>query len=113
MAGRPSISQASSQGQRTVGLVTPLELRLSQERPSRVYQLKVTIKDTKPSVWRRLLVPENTTLLDLHGILQAAFGWLGDHLHEFEIDGERYCAVDDDVRPWEDPVRAENVIHAL
>lgn len=72
---------------------------------AQVYQLKVTITGTKPPVWRRLLVPETTTLLGLHHILQAAFGWYDYHLHEFEIDGVRYGT--DDGEGWGPPPRSE------
>jgi Plasmid pRiA4b ORF-3-like protein len=56
---------------------------------TKVYQLKITLKDTKPPVWRRVLVP-NCTLDKLHDVIQAAMGWDNYHLHEFEIGGERY-----------------------
>ncbi len=59
-----------------------------------IYQLKVTIVGTKPPVWRRLLVPGSTSLLSLHGIVQAAFGWEDYHLHEFEINGMHYGTDD-------------------
>src|SRR5215469_15000627 len=55
-----------------------------------MYQLKATIVGTKPPVWRRLVVPESTTLLRLHEVLQAAFGWRDRYLHQFEINGVRY-----------------------
>ncbi len=55
-----------------------------------VYQLKVTIVGIRPPVWRRLVVAESIPLSGLHEVFQAAFGWLGYHLHEFEIDGVRY-----------------------
>lgn len=55
--------------------------------PGRIYQLRATIVGTKPPVWRRMLVPEATTPLRLHEVLQAAFAWWDSHLHEFEIDG--------------------------
>ena len=60
----------------------------------RVFQLKATIVGTKPPVWRRVLVPESASLLDLHQMLQVAFGWHDCHLHEFEIDGVRYGTDD-------------------
>lgn len=60
----------------------------------RVFQLKATIVETKPPVWRRVLVEESASLLDLHYILQGAFGWYDCHLHEFEIDGVRYGTDD-------------------
>ena len=55
-----------------------------------VYQIKVTLKDTKPPIWRRILVLEDTTLLKLHDILQIVMGWQDYHLHMFTLDGENY-----------------------
>lgn len=49
-----------------------------------IYQLKVTLKDTKPPVWRRLQVDADTTFHQLHHILQIAFDWDDAHLHMFE-----------------------------
>jgi len=69
--------------------------------PGWIYQLKATIVGTKPPVWRRLQVPEATTLLRLHEVLQAAFGWWDCHLHEFEIHGVRYGT--DDGEGWGPP----------
>lgn len=71
----------------------------------RVYQLKATIVGTKPPVWRRVLVKETATLLDLHHVLQAAFGWYDCHLHEFEIGGVRYGT--DDGEGWGPPPKSE------
>jgi hypothetical protein len=66
-----------------------------------VYQLKATILDIRPPVWRRVVVPSDITLSRLHAVLQAAFGWWDYHLHEFEIDGARYGI--DDGEGWEPP----------
>ncbi len=70
-----------------------------------VYQLKATILETKPPIWRRVLVDGDTTLARLHDILQAAFGWWNCHLHEFEIEGVRYGT--DDGEDWGDPPKNE------
>jgi hypothetical protein len=43
-----------------------------------------------PLVWRRLFVPNETSLAELHGILQTAFDWSGEHLHRFLIHGRAY-----------------------
>jgi hypothetical protein len=55
-----------------------------------IYQLKVTLKDSKPPIWRRILVPADVNLAKLHQILQAAMGWLGGHLHQFIVGGVYY-----------------------
>jgi hypothetical protein len=33
---------------------------------SMIYQLKITLTDSKPPIWRRLQVKEDTTLYTLH-----------------------------------------------
>lgn len=55
-----------------------------------IYQLKITLLEVDPPVWRRLLVPADTTLGDLNFILQAAMGWTNSHLHQFTIGGTDY-----------------------
>jgi len=56
----------------------------------RVLSLKVTLKRTKPPIWRRILVPESMTLGELSEAILAAMGWDGGHLHAFDVDGRRY-----------------------
>ncbi len=55
-----------------------------------VYQIKVTLVDSKPPIWRRLLVSSEILLDDLHAILQAAMPWEDSHLHMFEVGETRY-----------------------
>jgi hypothetical protein len=55
-----------------------------------VYQFKITINNIHPPVWRRILVSDKSTLLDLHDVIQDVFGWLDYHLHEFTIQDVRY-----------------------
>jgi hypothetical protein len=57
-----------------------------------VYQIKVALERSKPPIWRRLLVPGDFTLGDLHNIIQTSFGWWDYHLHQFII-GEIYVGV--------------------
>ncbi len=47
-------------------------------------RLLVTLKGSKPAIWREVLVPENATFEDLHLTLQVAFGWRDYHLHMFD-----------------------------
>src|SRR4051812_20449418 len=53
-------------------------------------QLRVSIDRIEPQIWRRVIVPSSFNLRDLHLVLQAAFGWMNAHLHEFEIGGLSY-----------------------
>ena len=52
-----------------------------------VHQLKVTLKGTKPPIWRRIEVASDVTLAELSDLLEGAMGWLGGHLHAFDADG--------------------------
>lgn len=58
--------------------------------PNSTYGLKLTLRGVRPLIWRRLLVGDTVTLGKLHAIVQAAMGWEDEHLHQFEIGGDRY-----------------------
>lgn len=60
------------------------------------YQLKIALRDVRPRVWRRVVVPADVTLDVLHEVVQVAMGWNDAHLHVWEIAGERYGASDPD-----------------
>ncbi len=55
-----------------------------------IYQIKITLNGIRPPIWRRIQVASNTTLQDLHNILQVTMGWMGGHLHMFTASGEQY-----------------------
>ena len=50
-----------------------------------IYQFKITLLYTDPTVWRRVQVPESYTFYDLHVAIQDAMGWQDCHLHNFEL----------------------------
>lgn len=50
-----------------------------------IYQLKATLQDTRPPIWRRLHVHADISFAQLHHILQIAFEWDNTHLHEFAV----------------------------
>jgi len=57
---------------------------MATERPPLfVYYLKVTLKDSKPPIWRDILVPSDLTLEELHYVIQTVMGWGNSHLHQF------------------------------
>lgn len=53
-------------------------------------QFKVTLRYIQPQIWRRLVLPDNFTLGDLHGAIQLAMGWEDCHMHAFVIGGVSY-----------------------
>lgn len=61
-----------------------------------IHQLKITLQSVKPSVWRRIQVPCNMTLKELSPVLEAAMGWMGGHLHSFQVGNDRYQPPDPD-----------------
>jgi hypothetical protein len=58
--------------------------------PTDVYEIKVTLRETLPPVWRRILVQGNLTLGHLHRVLQIAMGWQECHMHMFRVRKKSY-----------------------
>jgi Plasmid pRiA4b ORF-3-like protein len=54
-----------------------------------VYQLKITLRDIRPPIWRRVQV-KDCTLSQLHEIIQVAMGWEFSHLYSFDVNGVDY-----------------------
>jgi hypothetical protein len=69
---------------------------MSPEALDRIYQIKVSLMDLKPPVWRRILVPSSITLERLHEVLQVTLGWTDSHLHQFVAGGRDYGVPDPD-----------------
>jgi DNA invertase Pin-like site-specific DNA recombinase len=55
-----------------------------------VYQLKITLKNIRPPIWRRIQVLSSTTLQQLHLIVQEVMGWDNYHMHSWTIAGIDY-----------------------
>ena len=89
--------------------------RTTRTKDDRIYQLKVTLKGSKPPIRRRLQVRADTRLGDLHTILQTVMGWTNSHLHQFKINGEYYgMPMDDEFEETndEDKFRLGQVVDA-
>ncbi len=55
----------------------------SKEMGREAYQIKVTLRGSHPPIWRRVVVASDTTLHELHSVLQVVMGWTNTHLHRF------------------------------
>lgn len=80
------------------------------DRPAPVYQIKVGLRGAKPPIWRRLEVPAEISLAQLHEVIQIAFDWDGGHLHVFSTPYGEFGTADAELghRP-EAPVTLEQV----
>lgn len=70
-------------------MIANLEL-VGSKSVSPVYQLKIELVGTDPSVWRTLQVTGQANLGWLHAVLQTAMGWTNSHLHHFLTSDARY-----------------------
>lgn len=61
-----------------------------------IFQLKITLIDSKPPIWRRILVSNDITLDKLHLVIQISMGWTNSHLHQFISNNVFYGIKDDD-----------------
>ena len=80
---------------------------------TKAFQLKVTLRYTKPPIWRRMEVRGDTTLGRLHHIIQVAMGWTDSHMHQFVAKGKCYGIPDQEFgldRENEDRIRIDQVL---
>lgn len=66
----------------------------------RAVQLKISLKNSSPPIWRRVLVNSSISFLELHYTIQIAMGWGNFHLYEFKIGNYRIGIIDED---FDDP----------
>ncbi len=57
--------------------------------PETIYRFKISLRNTKPPIWRRIET-HDVTIEQLHGLIQTAMGWANSHMHEFDVGGSRY-----------------------
>lgn len=76
-------------------------------------QLRINIIDSEPEIFRTIVVPDDTLLPDLHGMLQVAFDWEECHLHEFIHGGTHYGEADQEAPASEVDYHAVRIGHLL
>lgn len=100
-------SVAPRHGGRTAGIAGSASRPGSQAARSgagKRLQLRITLRDIEPPVWRRFAVDDDLTLAQLHRVVQEGFGWQDCHLHEFHFGKARFgCPDYDDDFPSEGP----------
>ena len=63
---------------------------LRRREAEKVFQLRLSLADLVPRIWRRLLVRETMWLSRLHDSIQIAFDWFDYQTHAFTLDDLRY-----------------------
>lgn len=63
---------------------------LTQSLEVRVYQFHILLLQISPAIWRRVLIRSDSSLADLHYIIQILMGWEDIHLHRFVLHGKVY-----------------------
>jgi hypothetical protein len=69
---------------------TATPARKHKAAQKRVVTVKVTLRGSKPPIWRRLVMPASSSLADLNVAIQSSMGWGNCHLHAFQVDGRAY-----------------------
>ena len=49
------------------------------------YQLRISLADSEPEIWRQVLVTPQCSLEDLHRVIQLAMGWENTHEYAFDV----------------------------
>jgi hypothetical protein len=57
---------------------------------NKIFQFRLSLEGIHPEVWRRVQVPADFTLAQLHRVIQTVMDWQDYHLHEFRVTGRTY-----------------------
>ncbi|MEI6633896.1 MAG: plasmid pRiA4b ORF-3 family protein [Chlamydiota bacterium] len=55
-------------------------------------QFKVALRNIRPQIWRRVVLPDNFTLGQLHDVIQVTMGWQDYHMHAFRFGEVHYTS---------------------
>jgi hypothetical protein len=61
----------------------------SSKTPEKILEIKITLQEVKPTVWRTIAIDVQASLEDLHQAIQLSMGWQFAHLYAFSIVGKR------------------------
>ena len=67
--------------------------------PTNILQLKITLDQIEPPIWRRVEVKDDISFYELHHVIQIAMGWWNTHLFEFEAGGYTIGVIEGSMVP--------------
>jgi hypothetical protein len=70
-------------------------------KTKQIYQIHISLVNSKPKIWRRILTSSNISLENFHEIIQVVMGWTNSHLHLFEDGDISYAPAELEVEDTE------------
>ena len=58
---------------------------------SKILELDITLNESNPQIWRRVLAPADFNFYELHYVIQFSMGWTHSHLHQFIVGKRDRC----------------------
>ncbi|NTZ86212.1 hypothetical protein FCJ61_25210 [Burkholderia metallica] len=65
----------------------PATVLLKPDASPRIWRVRISLLGFRPEIWRRLEIPADIDLAELHVIAQAAMGWANMHRYGFALYG--------------------------
>ena len=62
----------------------------------KAYQIKIKLVESKPVIWRRVIIPADVTFKQLHDTIQLSMDWWDSHLYEFVFPEEKLRITNDE-----------------
>ncbi len=53
-------------------------------------QLKISLDNSKPEVWRRIVINNTLSMSSLHQVIQSVMQWDNSHLHRFIVNDKMF-----------------------
>jgi hypothetical protein len=69
---------------------------------NKIYQIQIALRNFKPKIWRRILIPSDFFLSDFHKVIQTTMGWTNSHLNQFIKNRTFYSVKHPDDDMWSD-----------
>jgi hypothetical protein len=70
-----------------------------KDKPVPRYTIHISIAFSDPLIWRRIQVPGDLNLYQLHLVIQEAMGWSDSHVHQFHVGKISYEPAERTTRP--------------
>ena len=62
----------------------------AKNKSEEILQIKISLLESSPLIWGRVLVPANFSLKKFHQVIQIVMGWQNSHLYLFLADEVTY-----------------------